>query len=153
MTKPPVQPSVLDQAEAAKRVWEIMVWLADAGIVIVGLVQSTGGPLNFLIEVALYGFACYISLFLVLPIAMVALAALEKVANRQTTDVAIGVTAAVAMLAGGAFIRTLFYPGLADDLDEIGTMFAALVGVAILASPLIWLWYTNGSRPAAAGKM
>jgi hypothetical protein len=139
----------LETLSRAKRMWEILLWLIEVGIAVVGFVNSVGGPIQFLIEVAFFGFACYASLFVVAPAAAFAFQWLEGAFHRQTTDPAMALTIAAGVLGVGALIRFgLFAPGVTRDLDVIGSVFAATVGVAIMSIPLIALWYFRGSRPA-----
>jgi hypothetical protein len=79
---------------------------------------------------------------------MALVSGLERATNRVTTDVAAGIIAGLGVLGGGALIRfLLFAPDLTEDLDAIGTAFAATVGVVILLIPLFVLWYFRGSKP------
>lgn len=133
----------------AKEIWEYATWVVDVGVAVVGFIKNTGGWVQFLVEVGTYGIACYIAIWLVLPLAVGAVSALEKGTHRTTTDAAAGLIAGVAVLGGGALIRYgLFAPGLTEDLDGIGTAFAALLGVGVLLIPLVVWWYFKGSRAA-----
>lgn len=90
----------------------------------------------------------YATTWVIVPLSLGLLGALEKVTNRRTTDTTIGIVAAMSVLGGGALIRWgLFLPDVTKDLNTIGTIFAVLVGLAILASPFVILWYRHGSEP------
>jgi hypothetical protein len=122
----------------------------SAGLTIVTFVRDVGGPVQFLVEVAFFGFACYIAAIVVVPALTMLLGGLERAAKRQTTDVAVGLVVGVGLLAGGALIRFgLFHPDVAQDLDGIGTAFGVAVGVAILCVPLVLMWYLRGSEPSS----
>ena len=138
---------MIERLGTAKRLWEVLLWLVEVGIAVVAFVNSVGGPIQFLIGVAFFGFACYAALFVVVPAAMFALQGLESTFGRSTTDIATAVTAAASALGGGALIRLgLFAPNVSHDLDAIGTGFAVIVGIAIVAMPLVALWYLHGSE-------
>lgn len=129
--------------------WELASWVISAGTTVVTFVRSVGGPVQFLVEVGTYGFACYVAIWVVVPLVLAGLAGLERVSGRQTLDVVAAVAAGVAVLAAGAAVRFgLFHEDVAQDLDAIGTTFSALVGVAVLCVPLVLLWYFRGSMKA-----
>lgn len=138
---------VISRLKQAKEIWEILVWVISAGTVIVSFVKSTGGLLQFLVEVGTYGIACYIAVWVILPVALWTLAGLEQATSRRTTDLATGITAGIAVLGGGALIRwKLIHSTFTEDLDTIGIAFSSLLGVAVLAAPFIVLWYFRGSK-------
>lgn len=124
--------------------------LVSAGTAIVSFIKGVGGLTQFLVEVAFYGFASYIAMFLVLPVVLGAVAGLEKATNRTSTKAATVVVVALGALGGGALVRFgLFAPNVTKDLDGIGTAFGVIVGIAILLVPLAILWYVKGSKPTA----
>ena len=138
----------LNQADAAHHVWTTLVWVVEAGVTIAGVVRSAGGPVQFLVEVGFYGFACYVAVWIVLPAVLFLLERLEQATGRETTDVAAGLIIGAAVLGGGALIRyVVFAPGLTQNLDAIGTAFGALIGLVVLLIPFVVLWYTSGSQP------
>ena len=140
---------LLGRAKQAKEIWEILAWVVSSGTAIVTFVRGVGGPVQFLVEVGVYGFACYVAVWVILPAVVAALTGLENATGRATTDLAAGIAAGTAVLGGGALIRFgLFHPNVTKDLDGIGTAFGALVGLAVLAVPLVALWYFRGSTPA-----
>ena len=141
---------VINQLKQAKEIWGILTWIVSAGAAIPAFLKSAGGPVRFLVEVGTYGLACYVSVWIILPIVMMILAGLERVTSRETTDKAAGIVAGLSVLGGGALIRWgLFHPRINEDLDTIGTAFSALLGVAVLAVPFIVLWYFRGSKSRA----
>jgi hypothetical protein len=141
---------VINHLKQAKEIWAILTSIVSAGSIIRAFLKSVGGPVQFLMEVGMYGFACYVSVWVILPIVIMILAGLEKVTGRDTTDVAAGIVAGVSVLGGGALIRWgVFHPRITEDVDTIGTAFMALSGVAVLAVPFIVLWYFYGSKSRA----
>ena len=141
---------VINHFKQAKEIWEILTWIVSAGLVIGAFLKSAGGPVQFFVEVGMYGFACYCSVWIILPVVMMILTGLEKVTSRETTDLAVGIVLGVTVLGGGALVRWgLFHPRVTKDLDTIGTAFGALLGVAVLAIPFIILWYFRGSKSRA----
>ena len=152
MSSPPnnesSQPSgIIGSLKQMKEFWEIVAWIISGGTAIVALINSAGGPIQFLAQVGVFGFACYAAAWVILPIALAALAGLEKMFNRSTTDVVNGIVAGIAVLGGGALILSTFAPGYAKSLDAIGTAFVVLVGIVVLAIPFIVVWYFRGSKP------
>ena len=151
MTRPEQPRSVLGHLEDVQKVGEFVAWAISAGSAVVGFVQAHGGLGAVLVQLGIFGFACYISAFVAVPVVLGLLAALEKATNRETTDVAAAVAVAAALLGGGALIRFgLFDGGLGADFDAIAAVFTGLVGVAILLAPLVVLWWRKGSRPKPA---
>jgi hypothetical protein len=106
-----------------------------------------GSLTQFLVEAGIYGFACYAAIWVILPAVLFLMQYLDRTFQRQTTDSAAAIIVAVAVLGGGLLIRSTFVPDYGQDLDAIGTAFAALLGVATLAVPLLLLWYFRGSTP------
>ncbi|TDP92912.1 hypothetical protein [Labedaea rhizosphaerae] len=153
MAQPEQRPRpVVERLEDGQKIGEFVGWAIGAGSAVVGFVQAHGGPGSILVQLGIFGFACYISVFVAVPVVLGLFAALEKVTARETTDLATAVVLGIALLAGGALIRFgLFYDGIGDDFDTIGKVFAGLVGVAILMAPLVLLWWRKGSRPKPAG--
>jgi hypothetical protein len=101
-----------------------------------------------LVEIAFLAIACYIACFVTLPLMIGAISLLEKATNRETTDPAGGFVLAVGVVGGGLIVRYgLFDPNVSHDLDAFGTGFAALIGLVVLASPFVLLWYRAGSKP------
>ncbi|WP_454698279.1 hypothetical protein [Arthrobacter humicola] len=134
-----------------KEVWEWGSWAISAIGTISGIIQSAGGIVGFLSQVALFGFACYIAAIPVSIIAGLIFSALDSGTGRQTHDnVIVGVLVA-GILGGGFLVRSmLFYDGIGrpGDLDAIGTVFLTLMGVAFLLAPLYFLWHRYGSSKA-----
>jgi hypothetical protein len=144
-------PDVIGTLTKAKDIWEIGSWIVSAGTTIVTFVRGIGGPVQFLVEVGFYGFACYIAAFVFVPLLIMALTSLEKATRRTTTDAFAIVAVGIAVLGGGALIRFgLFAEGLTEDLDAIGTAFGAFVGLIVLLLPIVLFWYFRGSKPNAA---
>ncbi len=140
---------VLTHMENIQKVGEFLTFCIATGSAIVGFIKSTGGVVQFLVEVGTYGFACYVSAFIIVPLLFGIVFLLEKVTHRETIDTAIAVITGLGLLGGGALIRFgVFHPEVAQDLDGIGTFFAASVGVIVLCIPLVIMWYLKGSSPA-----
>lgn len=145
MTKP--QRSLVEVVKDSASVWTAVTTLIAAASTLRGFVANVGGPLAFLGEVGAYGVACYAALWLFLPLAALALRGLERASGRVTTQRATGLILGAAVLGGGWFIRTWFYPGFPHDLDAIGTAFMTMLGAGTLLVPLLALWYAKGSQP------
>jgi hypothetical protein len=123
--------------------------LVSAGTAVVSFIKGVGGLTQFLVEVAFYGFASYIAMFLVLPVVLAAVAGLEKATRRTSTKATTVVIVALGGLGGGALVRFgLFADDVTRDLDGIGTAFGVICGIVILLVPLAILWYVKGSKPA-----
>jgi hypothetical protein len=145
------KPDVIGTLKQAKDIWEIGTWIVTAGTTLVTFIRGVGGPVQFLVEVGFYGFACYMAAFVFVPLVTLILTKLEEATQRTTTDAFGIILLGIALLGGGALIRFgLFAEGLTEGLDAIGTAFGALVGFAILLMPVFLFWYYRGSKPNAA---
>lgn len=132
--------------ENIQKVVEFLTFCIATGAAVVGFVKTTGGPVQFLVEVGTFGFACYVAIWVIVPLLIWAITLLERVTHRQTTDAATMVVLGLGLLGGGALIRFgLFHPDVAKDLDTIGSIFTASVGVIVLCIPLVMVWYFKGS--------
>ncbi len=139
----------LEHLETANRVWEAVTGAVAILSTINAFISSHGGPIQVLVQIGVFGFALYIGMVIAVPLALSILAALERSTHRTSTETATAVIA-IACIAGVAVLIRLvvFYDGIGTDFDTIGTTFTALVGTAVLLTPLVVLWWRKGSTPA-----
>jgi hypothetical protein len=134
-----------------KELIQNLSWLVASAATVVGFIRTHGGPVYFLVQIGLFGIACYIALFVAIPITAGIMWIAERSTHRESTDASTLIIAAIAVLGVGALIRFKgFYSGIGQpgDFDGIGTAFMALIGALILLLPLGILWWRKGSRPA-----
>ncbi|MDQ0822519.1 hypothetical protein QFZ79_000257 [Arthrobacter sp. V4I6] len=143
-------PNIPEPLARVKEIWEWGAWAISAFGAIVALIQSAGGVVGFLTQVALFGFSCYIAAIPVGFVAVAVFSSLDKAAGRQTHDKVVIGFLVLAIIGGGFLVRSMFYDGIGrpGDLDTIGTVFSALVGTVILLTPLYFAWHRYGSKKA-----
>jgi hypothetical protein len=140
----------LEHVEYANRLYEAISGAIAAISAINAFVSDLGGPVAFLVQVGVMGFALYLSLFVALPVALGVNHLLERGSGRESTDKALLVMVVGLLILIAIAIRLwVFYDGIGapGDFDAIGTSFAAIVGVLILCAPLVALWWRKGSVP------
>lgn len=96
---------IVATGERAKAVWELGSFLITAGTAILAFVASVGGPVQFLIEVSVIGFAAYVALFVVVVPALLLLSSVEALTRWTSTDTTYVVIGALAAVLGAAVIR------------------------------------------------
>lgn len=138
---------VMETIKTGKEIYEIAAWVISIGVGIRSVIQAQGGIVPILTQVAAYGIACYLAIWVILPLVVLGLSGLEKAFGRETNDTATAIIAGIAVLGGGAFFQSVFAPEAFTDLDFIGTTFVVLLGSAILLIPVVLWWYLHGSNP------
>jgi len=139
--------NILDTAKEIKDLIELVTGAISIGIAIVAFLQTPGNLTQFLVEAGIYGIACYVAIWVILPVVLFLINYLDRTFQRQTTDSAAAIIIGIAVLGGGILIRSMFVPDYGKELDALGTAFLALLGVAVLAVPVFLLWYFRGSTP------
>ncbi len=128
----------------------IVSTIISAGAAVVSFIKGVGGPAQFLVEVAFYGFACYIACFVTLPIALFVISSMDRATKRESSTATLAVVVAIGVLGGGALFRFgLFAKDVTHNLDGIGTAFGVICGLVILLIPVGAFWYLKGSKPAS----
>lgn len=139
---------MLAAGKVAQGLWELGTFIISVGSAIGAFISKVGGVTQFLVEVGFFGIAAYVGLFFVVTPLLMLLAGAERVTSRETTDKAFVVFACCAAVVGAFVVRFLVFDDqVAEDLDAIGTAFGVILGIVILAMPLVLLWYFKGSRP------
>lgn len=153
--EPAPRKGILDHLEGGLRIWEIGTGLIAVVAAIVGFVNSNGGPVYILVQIGIFGFACYVAYIPAAIILLGFIGAFEKATNRDTTDTAQITLAAIIAIVIALFVRFgLFYEGIGEpgDLDAFGTVFTACVGALILLLPLVGLLWFKGSTPRSSNR-
>ncbi|MEU9421227.1 hypothetical protein [Streptomyces sp. NPDC048272] len=126
-----------------------LAWIAIISAV-VGFVKGAGGPVAFLHEVAVFGFAAYCALFVSALILGGISEGFSHHLHRELTDTAVVIVGGAIWLGLTALVRFQFF---IDDMDydpsnsSAAHAFACLFGGIVLALPVfVWLWF-KGSNP------
>ena len=141
---------VFETVKQGKEMAETVVWVITTGIAVVGFLQTPGSLTKFLLESGMYGVACYVAACVILPVVILIFERLDRMFGRVTTDTAQAIITGVAVLGGGLLVRSIFAPGVTEDLDTIGTAFGVLLGIGTLSIPVLIWWYTRGSQPRSS---
>lgn len=132
-----------------KEVWEWVSWAIGAIGALVGFIQGGGVP-GFLIQVALFGLACYVAFIPVVVIWILVFAALGNATGRRT-HLRFRVGALIAgILAGGIYLRSQMYEGIGEPGDpslvDGGSTFLLVLGTVLLLIPAYFIWHRFGSK-------
>ncbi|MCC3292592.1 hypothetical protein [Arthrobacter sp. zg-Y1110] len=131
--------------------WEWGSWAISVAGTLFSAAQAVGLP-DFLIEVSLFGFACYVAAIPVSLIMFSISAAVEKVTGRQVGDTVSITVLILGVLAGALFLRSEVFVHMDPaEMDTFGRVVFSLLGAAILLTPLYFLWSRYGRRSRGRG--
>ncbi len=114
---------------------------------ILGFINSHGGIFAVLAEIGRWGFACYCGLVPGGLLAAGILTVLEGSITREAHDRAALPIIIAGLLAGAAFIRyVLADPEAAIRKGPDGDPLFVIIGFAVIAFPLGYLWWKNAKK-------
>lgn len=131
--------------------WEWGSWAISVAGTLFSAAQAVGLP-DFLAEVGLFGFACYVAAIPVAAIMIFCFGGLEKLTGREINETISITVLILGILAGALFLRSQVFVNIDPaELDTFGRVAASLFGAAILLTPLYFLWSRYGRRPRGRG--